>query len=99
VGPSPSLQDFASKAALREPLPPKLDACRWASCSLFPSLDVIDKKRKAFKKLRLYKYAVKLDIAGGSGKIIQDETHIDFWLYDTFDHKRAIVSVEFLGDA
>jgi hypothetical protein len=99
VGSSPTLDDFASKAALGEPLPPRQDACRWASCSLFPSLAVIEKKRKAFKKLRLYKYAARLNIVAGSGRIIQDEFHIDFWLYDTFDHLKAIVSVEPLPDA
>jgi hypothetical protein len=99
VGPNPTLDDFASKAALKEPMPPRLDPCRWASCSLFPSPDVVQKKRNTFKRLKAFKYAARLNISAGSGKLIRDETHIDFWVYDTFDPGQAIVSVELLQDA
>jgi hypothetical protein len=56
-------------------------------------------KRKTFKKLRAYKYAAKLNISAGSGRIIQDESHIDFWIYDTFQPDKAVVSVEPLPHA
>jgi hypothetical protein len=99
AGPNPTIGDFASNAALGEPLPPTVDPCRWASCSLFPRLDIIEKKRKAFKKLRKFKFVISLNIGAGCGKLIEDTTHIDFWIYDTFDLKTAVISVDSLPDA
>jgi hypothetical protein len=71
-----------------------MDPCRWASCSLFADLDTVAKKRAAFKKLRKYGYAAQIKIASGSGFLLENRGHIDFWMFDTFDPIAAIVQVK-----
>jgi hypothetical protein len=89
-----TVADFASNAAKQQPLPPNVDPCRWASYSFYADMDTVHKKRKAFKKLREFTYVAKVEIAAGSGCVLIDGTHIDFWMFETFDPTAAIVHVE-----
>jgi hypothetical protein len=89
---TPTRDDFTSYAAKQESMPPNVDPCRWASCSLFADLETIVKKRSAFKKLKKYKFAAELTIPPGSGRICGD-SHLDFWMYDTFNPLQAIAQI------
>lgn len=91
---TPCLDDFASKAAKAEPLLPGACPCRWASCSLYVDLGTIEKKRKTFKKLREYPFAAQMRIKAGSGRLLQEKAHIDFWMYDDFDPIESIVEIK-----
>ena len=89
---APDAQAFASHAASQKPLPLGMDACRWASCSLYSDLKTIIKKRKLPGRKK-YTYVALLKIDAGSGRILQNGPHIDFWMFDTFDPLEAIVHV------
>jgi hypothetical protein len=88
-----ALAHFASNAAKQETPPPGIDACRWASCSLYTDMATVQKKRK-LKKLRSYIHVAKLKIGAGSGYLIIANSHIDFWMFETFDPVAAVVHVE-----
>jgi hypothetical protein len=90
---TPESAHFASNAAKRETPPPGIDACRWASCSLYTDMATVQKKRK-LKKLRSYTPIAVLKIGAGSGYLIIANSHIDFWMFETFDPVAAIVRVE-----
>jgi hypothetical protein len=90
---TPDAQAFASHAALQKTRPPMIDSCRWASCSMYTDMDTIQKKRK-FKNLKQYTHIALLKIGAGSGKLIEEGSHIDFWMFDTFNPIGAIVSVK-----
>ena len=90
---NPVSADFASNRAKEELLPPGVDACRWASCSLYCDLATVIKKRK-LPKLKHYLFAAELKIKAGSGFLLQGGTHIDFWMFDTFDPIKAIVQIK-----
>jgi len=89
----PIAADFASNAAKQEAIPPGADPCRWASCSLFTDMDALNKTRTTFKKLRKFKYVAQVKIVAGSGRLLVENTHIDFWMFDTFDPMTSIVHV------
>jgi hypothetical protein len=67
---------------------------RWAACSLFESIDIIKKKLVAYKSLRKYKFAACVKLPDQSGYLIEDNGHIDFWMFDSFDPVAAIVHVK-----
>lgn len=92
----PTETDFLSGAARNEPLPGGIDLCRWSSCSFFLDLATIQMKRKTFKKLRKYGFAVGLKIADNSGHSLANNRHVDFWMFKNFDPIKAIVQVEAL---
>jgi hypothetical protein len=83
---------FESLAAKGIPMPPGMDPCRWASCSLCCDMETVRKKRK-LKNLRKYTHVASMKIAVGSGMLLIRGGHIDFWMYDTFDPISAIVRV------
>jgi hypothetical protein len=90
---APALADhFESLAAKGKQMPPGMDPCRWASCSLCCNMKVVHKKRK-LKSLQKYTHVAKMKIAAGSGTLLIGGGHIDFWMYDTFDPISAIVDV------
>lgn len=91
----PAAVDFASNQAKGETPHPEADPCRWASCSLYTDMATVQKKRK-LKKLKRYPFVAELSIASGSGYLVQEGTHIDFWMSDTFDPLKAIVNVKAL---
>jgi hypothetical protein len=95
----PVPSDFASNAAKKETCPETCDPCRWASCSLFTDLNTIQKKRKTFKKLRKFHFAAEMTIKSGSGLLMQEGSHIDFWMFASFDPIGAIADVKALPDA
>ena len=53
----------------------------------------VQKKRK-LKKLRSYTHIAVLKIGAGSGYLIIANSHIDFWMFESFDPVAAIVRVE-----
>jgi hypothetical protein len=90
----PTAADFASNAAKGEPLPrPDADPCRWASCSLFTNMDALIRSRNTFKKLRKMAFAAQVKIVTGSGRLLVENDHIDFWMFDTFDPLAAVLDV------
>jgi hypothetical protein len=93
----PAAADFASYAANGEPPPEGVDPCRWASCSLYADLSTVHKKRK-LKNLRNYSFVAQMKIEAGSGMLLQRSSHIDFWMYDTFNPTAAVVDVIGLQD-
>jgi hypothetical protein len=96
---TPVAGDFDSYAAKQVPLPEGLNVCpcRWASCSLYPDLATVYKKRK-IKSLKKYPFVAELTIAANIGRLVEDLSHIDFWMYDTFDPLTAIVVIKDLDD-
>jgi len=90
----PALIDhFESHAAKGKPMPPDMDPCRWASCSLCGDMEAVQKKLKLKSLRRSITHVAKMKIAVGSGMLHIKGGHIDFWMYDTFDPISAIVRV------
>lgn len=88
-----TVEHFKSHAALGKKPPSDMDECRFASCSLFTSLDRV-KSVAQLPKLRAQgPILAEVTIAHGSGRWIAHGDHIDFWMYDTFDPIAAIVSM------
>lgn len=80
----PSITDFYSHCKLGLPKPPTVNACRWSSCSVFASLDVI----KNMMKLPKFKNhsAVTLTLTNAAGRVHEGEnSHYDWWVYASFD--------------
>jgi hypothetical protein len=88
---TPVAADFASNAAKQEPLPPGVDPCRWASCSLCADMEQVEKARK-FPKLKKFQHVAKMNIPKASG-LSHGTKHIDFWMFDSFDPVGAVVEV------
>lgn len=87
---TPSVNDFASHAALGKTPPKSLgDPCRWASCSLTTD----PAKLKKLSKLK-HRFAVRLKIPSGSGLSKSRQIHIDFWRASGFDPLAAIEDIE-----
>jgi hypothetical protein len=92
---APGTDAFASQAALAsegEKPPAGVDLCRWSSCSMYLDMETVAKKRK-IKSLQKYPFVAQLKIQAGSGHILENNKHIDFWMYDTFDPLAAIVVI------
>lgn len=87
-----AFESYATKGGLP---PDGVDPCRWASCSLYPDLATVNKKRK-LPGLKKYGFVAEIIIKAGSGHLIEDSKHIDFWMYDTFDPVASIVIVRAL---
>jgi hypothetical protein len=92
----PTNDDFKSRAALGMATPAGVSDCRNASCSL--SADVIKLRNQALlPKFRAKKPKIAhLSIGIGSGRSCMNvkSSHIDFWMYDTFNPISATSLVE-----
>lgn len=88
----PELKHFLSSAA-EKACPLAVDPCRWSSCSLYTNLDTLRKKRETFPRLRKMSFFAEINIAANSGKIISENSHIDFWMFASFDPIKAITKV------
>ncbi len=87
---APSPEAFMSHAALGKTPPPKMDPCRWASCSL-----VFDARKQ--KKLPVFKNHhwaahVKIPIGSGFSKKTSGN-HVDFWCGQHFNIVAAVLEV------
>ena len=93
---TPTVTDFYSNSALGIPKPPTVDACRYASCSLFMSRDKALEIASKLPKMRIAQPHLSLcNIEPFHGKsYINKKKHVDFWPYDTFDPEAAVVSTE-----
>ncbi len=85
---------FSSYAAQGKPLRNGVDACSWASCSLFQG----DKRTASMIKTPMYKrFAARalLNIPAGAGRVFKKSSgHVDFWAYNGFEFTSAIEKVE-----
>ncbi|GLQ67344.1 hypothetical protein [Gluconobacter kondonii] len=83
-------KDFFSYAALgKQPYSQyNVCPCRWSSCSVFS----VPTPLEGLPKLR-HKYVATLSINKFSGKILQKESHIDFWRYKNFSPLENVVNV------
>lgn len=89
----PTLNDFKSHAARKKPVPPGVDPCRWASCSLCVTKEQAINLAGKLPKLRGQGlHIVKVKIQQGSGKSVinRRKTHIDFWPFAGFNPLKAI---------
>jgi hypothetical protein len=76
-------EDFYSHHKLGKTKPVKVDDCKWRSCSLFLNKHKMLEQRK-HASLRSKKCAeFNLDI--GSGKILINGDHVDWWIYSGYD--------------
>ena len=96
---SPTIEDFTSHSALNVKRPEAVDPCRWAACSFYRS------RSKAIEIAKLPKFRdsnphlALLGLTLGSGKLLENKrtTHIDFWMYSTFNPIAAIIETEALN--
>jgi len=91
---NPTLDDFKSYAAQKKRAPPGVDLCRWASCSLCVTKEQATILAGKLPKLREKDpHVVKLSIKKGSGRSMKNYsgTHIDFWMFATFNPLTAII--------
>lgn len=85
-------EDFKSHAAQGKPVPPGVDPCRWASCSLFT---VKDAAIKLLPQIRgKYSFVATLKLATGCGYMKEGNGHIDFWMFEFFHPVAVVVLVE-----
>jgi hypothetical protein len=80
----PSIDDFHSYAKIGLDTPATADECRWASCSVFDSIESITsmKKLPKFKKHSL----VSLTLTSSAGKVLKGRNgHYDWWIYKDFN--------------
>lgn len=89
----PVLTDFDSAAAKNEPMHPKADACRWASCSFFTSIDILKKKQKTYPKLKKMGFFIEMTITSDAGRYVAENGHIDLWMYRDFNPLNKITKV------
>ena len=76
---------FASHASLGKKMPGGIDPCRWASCSVFASMESVNDLRK-LPKFKLYKWAIKLVLGSEAGRVKSGEAgHYDWWIYSGYD--------------
>lgn len=85
---------FASHDAIGKQRPDAVDACLWASCSLFEGAEYTAARLKTqFGKRFIGR--VKLEIPAGSGRSLADGVkHIHFWAYEQFEFVAHVVAVE-----
>ena len=87
---APTEADFKSARALGKKLPPNVDECRWASCSLMYD----PKPLLKLPKFKSYKWAAKLAIPEKSGLgHMSNGNHIDYWWAKQCDIKGCIVEI------
>ena len=89
----PLATDFASSAAKKLPKPLKVDDCRWASCSLFATIELLRTKQKVFPKLRKCNFYVEIKIPANAGRHVTENGHIDFWMFTSFDPLAVITKI------
>lgn len=90
---TPTIADFNSKAAQGHVCPAHLDACSWASCSLFKEARSLLK----YTRLRLerpYLATLKIPIGVGMHKISGKRGHVDFWSYSGTSLSGCVVAIE-----
>lgn len=82
--------DFESSAKQGKPCPPKVDLCRWSSCSLFETEHGVT----SLKKLPKFKGKghFSLSISRGVGRALRGSGgHVDFWFYATVDPSSLVL--------
>jgi hypothetical protein len=88
----PTDQHFYSKAKAGDALPPDLDPCRFASCSLYTS------RVPASKMLKFPKFqggtVAKIRIPMKAGLSKKKKQHVDFWAFRHFKFLDSILEVE-----
>ena len=85
-------EDFKSHAAKGKNPPPDADLCRWASCSLFT---VKPTAATLLPRLRAkYSFVAILKLVSGCGYMKEENGHIDFWMFKSFDPVAAILAIE-----
>ena len=91
----PTMDDFASHNKLGQKKPPRVDSCKWASCSLFSDKAKAENLTKLPKIRCRNPYLAKLDIPKGSGKWLKGKrSHIDFWMFKSFNPISATLELE-----
>lgn len=79
----PTIDDFRSHNLLGQPRNPQVDACRWASCSVFSSLPALNKLPRIRER---FKYFVTFEIDENSGVVKTGRGgHLDLWMFASFD--------------
>lgn len=61
---------------------------------MFTDRDLAIRKREKFPKLRKYNFLSLLKIAADSGFLVEQNRHVDFWMFKSFDPVSAIVRTE-----
>lgn len=89
-------EHFKSHAAKGMSPPTNLDACRWASCSLFLEKEAAIAMTKLPRKRMAAPHIAELSISAGSGcsKVNSSTKHVDFWMYAGFDPTKALIKLE-----
>jgi hypothetical protein len=80
----PTARDFASHKALGIATP-GIDECRTRACSVFASLEAVDRLR-LLPKFKDHRCVVKLHLNNHSGLVNSGKNgHYDWWLFRNFD--------------
>jgi hypothetical protein len=87
--------DFHSHAELGKQRPDSVSECEWRSCSLFR--DGIGALRRLPKLRNRHKYMAEIAVPKGAGLWTAQKNHVHFWMYDTFEPCKAVVSIEEIG--
>jgi hypothetical protein len=78
------------------PRPPSVDACRWASCSVYRETTAITK----LPKVRGMRFVAKFKIDKKSGLAKEKKSgHLDFWMYAAFNPLETCTIVTELSHA
>lgn len=94
-----SEDDFRSHAAKGKGCPKKCDPCRWAACSVFAATTKKEKLAGLAKlpNLSHMRYVAYVEIDESAGKAKpwpDDQEHISFWAYASFDAPGAVKKME-----
>lgn len=86
--------DFDSHAKLGK-VPPNrsVDLCRWASCSFFTNKAGVQNLVALPKMRAKYSWAAEVAVPVGAGVSKLHNSHVDLWLWSSFDPLAAIVTV------
>lgn len=88
------LEHFKSHAALGRPKPPKVDNCRYSSCSLFTSKEAAKSIARLPRMRAKHPFVAHVTLPQGAGVWVAQRDHIDFWLYAEFDPLTSVSLVE-----
>ncbi|OAP40403.1 hypothetical protein AU381_00330 [Sinorhizobium glycinis] len=90
----PILEHFHSHRKLGRQKPHDVTECRFASCSLFMSLEKTKRIARMPKMRSKVTHIGVLNVPQGSGSWLEnDREHVDFWMYDGFDPTGHIAEV------
>jgi hypothetical protein len=90
---APTIQDFLSHAAKGIPIRGDVDACRWASCSMF--VPPGDTRLIKLPRLKRMPFVARVAVHGQCGTCIANvqNGHVDLWFFRSFDPVGAVRAV------